>query len=117
MVDKRLEVRCSCALVFVDREKAFDTLPREMVMATLRWMGVPEAEVGMVDGTYEKTTARVVTVQAGTNAWRAVEGVMADRRISKSLKGKVMSTCVTPACLYGTEILALATTTLKAASV
>ena len=34
-------------------------------------------------------------------------GVMADRRISKRLKGKVMSTCVTPACLYGTEMLAL----------
>ena len=26
----------------------------------LRWMGVPEAEVKMVEGTYEKTTARVV---------------------------------------------------------
>ena len=32
---------------------------------------------------------------------------MADRRISKRLKGKVMSTCITPACLYGTETLAL----------
>ena len=42
-------------------------------------------------------------VQAGSNAWRAVEGVMADRRISKRL----MSTCVTPVCLYGTETLAL----------
>ena len=31
----------------------------------------------------------------------------ADRRISKILKGKVMSTCVTPACLYGTETLAM----------
>ena len=29
-------------------------------MATLRWMGVPEAEVMMVEGKYEKTTARVV---------------------------------------------------------
>ena len=38
-------------------------------------------------------------VQAGANVWRAVEGVMADRRIFKRLKGKVMSTCVTPACL------------------
>ena len=46
-------------------------------------------------------------VQAGVNAWRAVEGVMADRRISNRLKGKVMSTCVTPACLYGTETLAM----------
>ena len=45
--------------------------------------------------------------QAGANAWRAFEGVMADRRITKRLKGKVMSTCVTPACLYGTETLAM----------
>ena len=36
-----------------------------------------------------------------------LKGVMADRRISKKLKGKVMSTCVTPACLYGTETLAM----------
>ena len=46
-------------------------------------------------------------VQAGANARRAVEGEMAVRRISKRLKGKVMSTCVPPACLYGTETLAL----------
>ena len=41
MVEKRLEVQGSMALGFVDLEKAFDTVPREMVMATLRWMGVP----------------------------------------------------------------------------
>ena len=46
-------------------------------------------------------------VQVGANAWRAVEGMMVDRRKSKRLKGKVMNTCVTPACLYGTETLAL----------
>ena len=45
MVEKRLEVQGSIALGFVDLEKAFDTVPREMVMATLQWMGVPEAEV------------------------------------------------------------------------
>ena len=129
MVEKRLEVQGSMALGFVDLEKAFETVPREMVMATLRWMGVPEADVRMVEGTYEKTTARVVVGEGASKefevkiglrqgsvlsplliiakAWRAVEGVMADRRISKRLKGKVMSTCVTPACLYGTETLAL----------
>ena len=240
MVEKRLEVQGSMALGLVDLEKAFDTLHREMVMATLRWMGVPEAEVRMVEGTYEKTTSIVVVgegaseafdvkivlrqgcvlspllfiavldlisrrtvvkdalkkllyaddlvlvangkqelglqetleewnglftrhglkinvektevlhighqreeldielegkkltqgdsfvdlggavcgdgktergvrrrVQAGANAWRTVEGVMADRRISKRLKDKVISTCVTPASLYRTETLAL----------
>ncbi len=32
--------------------------------------------------------------QAGANTWRAVDGMMADRRISKRLKGKVTSTCM-----------------------
>ena len=45
--------------------------------------------------------------QAEANAWRAVEWVVADRRISKRLNGKVVSACVTPACLYGTETLAM----------
>ena len=32
---------------------------------------------------------------------------MLDRNISKKLKGKVLRTCVTPACLYGLETEAL----------
>ena len=60
MVEKRLEVEGSMVLGLVDLQKAFDTVPRDMVMATLRWMGVPEAEVMMIEGTYEKKTARVV---------------------------------------------------------
>ena len=35
-------------------------------MATLRWMGVPEAEVRMVEGTYEKTTSRVVVAEGAS---------------------------------------------------
>ena len=59
-------------------------------------------------------------VQAGANAWRAVEGVTTDRRISKSLKGKVMGTRVSPDTgmpvrngNFGTD----RTTTTKTASV
>ena len=40
------------ALELVDLEKAYDTVPRETVIATLRWMGVPEAEVRLVAGMY-----------------------------------------------------------------
>ena len=60
------------ALGFVELEKAFDTVPREMLMATLPLMGVPESEVGMVEGMYEyeKTTARVMV---GEGASEAVE--------------------------------------------
>ena len=57
------------------------------------------------DGKTEREVRR--RVQAGANAWRAVEGVMANRRIFNRLKGKVMSTCVTPACLYRTDTLTL----------
>ena len=57
------------------------------------------------DGKTEREVCR--RAQAGANAWRAVEGVMVDRRISKRLKGKVMSTCVTPASMYGKETLAV----------
>ena len=43
------------------------------------------------DGKTEREVRR--RVQAGAIAWKAVEEVMVDRRISKRLKGKVMSTC------------------------
>ena len=45
------------------------------------------------DGKTEREVRR--RGQAGANAWRAVEGVMAHRQVSKRLKGKIMSTCVT----------------------
>ena len=57
------------------------------------------------DGKTEREVRR--RAQAGANAWRAAEGVMADWRISKRLNGKVVSICVTQACLYVTETLAM----------
>ena len=69
MVEKRLEVQGRMAPEFVDPVKAFDTVPREMVMATLRWMGVPEAEVRMVESMYEMTTARVVVGERASRSF------------------------------------------------
>ena len=57
------------------------------------------------DGKTERGVRRKLHAEA--NAWRAVERVVANRRITKRLKGKVMSTFVTPACLHGAETLAL----------
>ena len=75
MVEKRQEIQGGMALGFVDLEKAFDTVPREMVMATLRRMGVPEAEVRMVEGTYEKTTARVVVGEGASEEFEVKNGL------------------------------------------
>ena len=61
------------ALGFVDLDKAFDTITREIVMATLRWMGVPTSEVRMVVCTYEKTTSRVVVRENKSGGGRKQE--------------------------------------------
>ena len=52
LVEKRLETQGRMAVGFVDPEKAYDTVPREMVTATVRWMGVPETEARMVEAMY-----------------------------------------------------------------
>ena len=59
-MEKKLEKQGNMCIGFVDEKKAFDTVSREMVMATLRWLGVPEAEVRMVEATYEQTYGRVI---------------------------------------------------------
>ena len=67
------------------------------------------------DGKTEREVRR--RVQAGANAWRSVEGVMADRRISNRLEGKVMSTCVTLVPVRNGNLGTDRTTSTKAASV
>ncbi|KAK3570098.1 hypothetical protein QTP86_010972 [Hemibagrus guttatus] len=46
-------------------------------------------------------------VQAGWNGWRKVSGVLCDRKISASIKGKVYRTVVRAAMLYGLETVSL----------
>ena len=75
MVEKRLEIQGSMAMGFVDLEKAFDTVPRDVVRATLRWMRVPEVEGRMVEGTYEKTTARVVVGEGASEDFEVKIGL------------------------------------------
>ena len=72
---KRLEVHGSMALGFVHLEKAFDTVPREIEMATLRWMGVPDAEVRMVEDMYEKTTAIVMVGEVASDEFEVKIGL------------------------------------------
>ena len=43
-------------------------------------------------------------IQAGANAWRNVEEVMGDRKISRKLKGKVLDSCVVQASTYGMRL-------------
>ena len=46
-------------------------------------------------------------IQAGWNSWKKVSGVMCDKRMPESLKGKVYTSVVRPAMLYGLETVPL----------
>ena len=46
-------------------------------------------------------------VQAGWNGWRRVSEVICDRRLSARVKGKVYSSVVRPAMVYGLETVAV----------
>ena len=46
-------------------------------------------------------------VQAGWNGWRKVFGVIYDRRLPAKVKGKVYSSVVRPAMVYGLETVAV----------
>ena len=47
------------AIRFMDLKKAFDTVPRGVVMATVRWVGMPEAEARIVERMYERTMGSI----------------------------------------------------------
>ena len=54
-------------------------------MATLRWIGVPEAEVRMVESTYEKTTATVVVGEGDSEEFEVKIGLRQGSVLSQLL--------------------------------
>ena len=83
LFEKRLEKHGHMDLAFV--EKAVDTVPRKMAMATLRWMGAPESEVKMVEAMYENTTGRVVVGSGMSNEFQVNIGLRQDSALSPLL--------------------------------
>ena len=91
LVKKRLERQGHMTLAFVDLEKAYDTVPRKMEMATLRWMGAPESEVRMVEAMYENAKGRVVVGSGMSNEFQVNIGLRQGSAMSPLLFNLVIT--------------------------
>ena len=98
LVEKKIEGQENKALGFIDLEKAYDTVPIDMTMATLRWMGVPEAEVRMVEGTHKETKGRVVCRPGISEEFRVDVGLRQGSALSPLLFIAVMEVISRKAC-------------------
>ena len=54
-------------MVFVDREKACDRVPRELIWYSLRRKGVPEAYINIIRDMYDGCKTSVMTTAEETN--------------------------------------------------
>ena len=70
-------------------------------VTTFTYLGSTLAEDGELDA---EVTHRV---QSGWNDWKRVSGVLCDRRMNVTIKGKVYRTVVRLALMYGAETWAL----------
>ena len=59
-MEKKLEMKKDSYWAFLDMEKAYDKVPRRLIWAVLRWFGVPEALIEVVQAMYRdpRTTVR-----------------------------------------------------------
>ena len=62
-------------MAFVDLEKAFDRMPREVVWWTLRYLGVDEWIVSVIRAMYEDATTKVRLNGRESNAFSVRVGV------------------------------------------
>ncbi|XGW04084.1 hypothetical protein V3C99_015322 [Haemonchus contortus] len=75
VMEKYREKRRPCYLAFLDMEKAFDRLPREVLWRALRKRNVPEHLISLVKDMYDGSTTTVRTAHGQTAATDVTVGV------------------------------------------
>ena len=90
IIEKRREFRKGVGFGFVDLEKAFDTVPRELAFAVKRCMEVGEAEVRIVEEMYKETTAVVIAEREASEQFGVGVGLRQGSALSPLLVIMVM---------------------------
>ena len=93
--EKYLEKNKELFTVFVDLEKAYDRVPRELVYWTLRRRKVPEKLIRLVKATYEDANTVVRTVFGKTNQFNIKVGLHQGSGLSPFLFAAVLDTIST----------------------
>ena len=65
--EKHIEVHKDLFLTFVDLEKSYDRVPRDLMYWCQRWRGVPEKLVRLVEATYHGASTVVRTMHGRTD--------------------------------------------------
>ena len=84
-MEKAIERGDNVAIGFVDLEKAYDSVPRALVAATLRWRDVREKEVVLVEKMYERTRASVVVGNESSEEFKIKTGLRQGSALSPFL--------------------------------
>ena len=66
----------SAVMTFIDFQKAFDSVHRGILMKILRAYGIPDVIVNLINRLYTNTTAKIITADGLTEAFRILAGVM-----------------------------------------
>ena len=98
--EKHLEKQKDLFFTFVDLEKAYDRVPREVVYWCLRKRGVPERLIRLVQATYMNSSTVVRTVHGPTDPFSIRVGLHQGSALSPFLFIVVMDT-VTRHCREG----------------
>ena len=73
--EKYREFNKKLHMVFVDLEKAYDTIPRELIWYCLRKRQVPEAYIDVIKDMYKCSTTRVSTSAGETESIQVEVGL------------------------------------------